>query len=282
VESSGVGIREGIGATVISSKGEKLSDYILKVYQYRSLIFTLARRDVKVQYAQTFLGLLWSIIQPLTSLLVWVFFFDKLIKVDTGDIPYPLFAFSGMMGWYYFTNIFNHAGTSLVNSQDLIRKIYFPRIILPLSKVLVGFVEFFISLLLLFMMMLIMGRLPSWQILFLPLFILLNIISGLAFGLWLSALTIRYRDFQHIIPFFVYIGIWLTPVFYPSTLIPSQYSFFIYINPVAAVIAGYRWSLFAGESFSPYYLTSFIPMVFILITGFVYFRRNEYTIADHI
>ncbi|HXH20200.1 MAG TPA: ABC transporter permease [Chitinophagales bacterium] len=267
---------------VLTSRGESLKEYTSKVYQYRSLAFTLARKDLKVQYAQTFLGVLWSVIQPLTSLLVWILFFDKLIKVDTGDIPYPLFAFSGMMGWYYFTNIFNHAGTSLVNSQDLIRKIYFPRIILPLSKVMVGFVEFFISLTLLFIMMLVMGKFPSWHILFLPVFILLNIISGLAFGLWLSALTIRYRDFQHIIPFFVYIGIWLTPVFYPSTLIPSEYSFYIYINPVAAVIAGYRWSLLGGEPFSPYYLISFIPMLFILLTGFVYFRKSEYTIADYI
>src|SRR5436190_100919 len=116
--------------TLLSSKGEKLSQYLHKVYLYRSLAFTLAKRDIKVQYAQTALGFLWSVIQPLTSLAVWWFFFDKLIDVDTGAIPYPLFAFTGMTGWYFFTNIFNNAGTSLVNAQDLIRKIYFPRIIL--------------------------------------------------------------------------------------------------------------------------------------------------------
>ena len=268
---------------LLTSKGEKLSQYLHKVFQYRSLAFSLARRDLKVQYAQTFLGLLWSVIQPLTSLLVWTFFFTKLItNVDTGSIPYPLFAFSGMISWYYFTNIFSNAGTSLVNSQDLIRKIYFPRIILPLSKTLVGFAEFFISLSLLFIMMLFMGKTPSWQIVFLPFFIILNIITGLAFGLWLSALTIRYRDFQHIIPFFIYMGIWLTPVFYPTTLIPSEYNFLIYINPIAAVIAGYRWSLFGGEMLSPYYLVSFGIMTVTLISGFIFFRRNEYVIADYI
>lgn len=267
---------------LLTSKGDNLFEYLRKVYQFRSLAFTLARRDLKVQYAQTFLGLLWSVIQPLTSLLVWTFFFDKLVKVDTGGIPYPLFAFSGMIAWYYFTNIFNHAGTSLVNSQDLIRKIYFPRIILPLSKVLVGLVEFTISLALLFLIMLLMGQAPPLQLAFLPFFILLNIITGLAFGLWLSALTIRYRDFQHIIPFFIYLGIWLTPVFYPTTLIPSKYNFLIYINPIAAVIAGYRWSLFGGEPISLYYIGSFILMIFVLITGFIFFRKNESTIADYI
>jgi len=267
---------------LLTSKGDNTATYLRKAYQFRSLIITLARRDLKVQYAQTFLGLLWSVIQPLTSLLVWTFFFDKLIKVDTGDIPYPLFAFSGMIGWYYFTNIFSNAGTSLVNSQDLIRKIYFPRVVLPLSKVLVGLAEFLISLTLLFIMMLISGKIPTWEIIFLPAFLLLNIITGFSFGLWLSALTIRYRDFQHIIPFFIYLGIWLTPVFYPSSLIPKEYSFLTYTNPIAAVIAGYRWSLFGGEPVSPYYLVSFILMLFILITGFIYFRKNESIIADYI
>ncbi len=278
--------------TLLSSKGEKLSQYLHKVYQYRSLAFTLARRDVKVQYAQTALGFLWSVIQPLTSLLVWTFFFDKLIDVDTGAIPYALFAFTGMIGWYFFTFIFNYAGTSLVNAQDLIRKIYFPRIILPLSKVLVGLVEFSISLGLLFILMLILGEAPTWKLVFLPFFILFNIITGLSFGIWLSALTIRYRDFQHIIPYFINLTIWLTPVFYPTTLITSHYgqdSFFIYVNylnPMAAVIAGYRWCLFNGldpiAQLSPNYLLAFIPVTIVLVTGFIYFRKNESTIADHI
>lgn len=272
--------------TLRSGKGEKLSQYLHKVYQYRTLLFSLAKRDLKVQYAQTVLGFLWSVLQPLTSLLVWTFFFDKLIQVDTGAIPYPLFAFTGMTAWYFFTHIFNHAGTSLVNSQDLIRKIYFPRIILPLSKVLVGLVEFGISLVLLFIIMLWMGYTPSEKIIFLPVFIFLNIITGLSFGIWLSALTIRYRDFQHIIPYFINLGIWLTPVFYPTTLlqnVPQQFSILTWVNPMAAVIAGYRWSLFGGDAKgTPYYLLAFIPMLLLFVTGFIYFRKNEYTIADHI
>jgi lipopolysaccharide transport system permease protein len=267
---------------VFTSRGDNLIKYLEKTCQFRHLIFSLARRDLKVQYAQTFLGFLWSVIQPLTSLLVWTFFFDKLIQVDTGHIPYPLFAFSGMIAWYYFTNIFSNAGTSLVNSQDLIRKIYFPRIVLPLSKVLVGFVEFIISITLLFIIMIVMGTSPSWKIVYMPFFILFNIITGLAFGLWLSALTIRYRDFQHIIPFLIYLGIWLTPVFYPTTLIPNEYSFLVYINPIAAVIAGYRWSLLGGDSMSPYYLISFVLVALILVSGFAYFRKNESIIADYI
>lgn len=272
--------------TLLSSKGEKLSQYLHKVYQFRALVITFARRDIKVQYAQTALGLLWSVLQPLTSLLIWTFFFDKLIDVDTGEVPYPLFAFTGMIAWYFFSHIFNHAGTALVNAQDLIRKIYFPRIILPLSKVLVGLVEFSISLALLFVMMYAMGKAPSARILYLPVFLFFNILTGLAFGIWLSALTIRYRDFQHIIPYLVNLGIWLTPVFYPTTLIPSQYSFFIYINPMAAVIAGYRWALFGhlGQvaKIAPDYYYSVIPVVILLVTGFIYFRKSEATIADHL
>lgn len=271
--------------TLLTSKGEKFSQYLHKVYQYRALAITFARRDIKVQYAQTALGFLWSVIQPLTSLLVWTFFFDKLIDVNTGEIPYPLFAFTGMTAWYFFVHIFSHAGTSLVNSQDLIRKIYFPRIILPLSKVLVGMVEFSISLALLFIIMLLMGVKPTANLVYLPIFIFFNIVTGLAFGIWLSALTIRYRDFQHIIPYFVNLGIWLTPVFYPSTLIPAKYSFFIYINPMAAVIAGYRWVLFGHAQIakiSPYYFFAFIPVILLLVTGFIYFRKNEATIADHL
>ncbi len=272
--------------TLHSSKGEKLSQYLHKVYQYRALVFSFAKRDIKVQYAQTALGFLWSVIQPLTSLLVWTFFFDKLIDVDTGHIPYPLFAFTGMIAWYFFTHIFNHAGTSLVNAQDLIRKIYFPRIILPLSKVLVGCVEFSISLALLFILMAVMGVTPSVKIAYLPIFIFFNIVTGLAFGIWLSALTIRYRDFQHIIPYFINLGIWLTPVFYPTTLIPEKYSFFIYLNPMAAVIAGYRWTLFGDvgsiAKISPNYIVAFIPVSILLVTGFMYFRKSERTIADHL
>ncbi|MDD3876218.1 MAG: ABC transporter permease [Bacteroidales bacterium] len=268
---------------IISSRKNVLSLDLKKLFSYRALIYVFASRDLKVQYYQTFLGILWSMIQPLTGLLIFTFIFSYVIKVnpeELGGVPYPLFAFSGLICWYFFSSLMGQAGTSLMQSQYLIRKIYFPKLILPISKSLTCFAEFIISFLLLFFIMLIMGYYPGINILFLPVFILLNLITGLSVGIWLSALTIRYRDFYYIIPYLVNFGIWLTPVFYPATLIPERLKFLIYFNPMAGVISGFRWSLFGGAPPSVYYLFSFVIVIVIFITGLYYFRKMETKIAD--
>lgn len=265
---------------VIQAGNTSIWGYFKKVYHYRALITTFTYRDIKAEYAQTVLGILWSAIKPLTGLLIFTIFFDKLLTVDTGNVPYPLFAFSGMVSWYYFTFLMAHAGTALINAQNLIKKIYFPKLILPLSKVLVGLVEFGVSLVLLLIMMFVFGKIPGPQIVFLPVFILLNIIVGLTVGIWLSALTVRYRDFHHIIPYLVSFGIWLTPVFYPATLIPAQYQFVLYLNPMAGVIAGFRWSLLGDVMPSAYFLIGLVPVTFLFILGLLYFRKIEDDIAD--
>lgn len=265
---------------IISSRKKTLHLDLRKLFSYRALIYVFASRDLKVQYSQTFLGILWSLIQPLTGLLIFTFFFSYVVKVDTGGIPYPLFAFSGMISWYFFSSLMAQSGTSLMQSQYLIRKIYFPKLVLPISKSLTCFAEFGISFLLLLVIMLITGYYPTINILALPLFILFNLLTGLAVGLWLSALTIRYRDFYHIIPYIINFGIWLTPVFYPVTMIPEKIKFLIYFNPMAGVISGFRWSLLGGEPPSVYYLFSFAIVIFIFITGLFYFRKMETKIAD--
>ena len=265
---------------IISSRKKVLDLDLRRLFSYRALIYVFASRDLKVQYSQTFLGILWSMIQPLTGLLIFTFFFNYVVKVDTGGIPYPLFAFSGMISWYFFSSLMAQSGTSLMQSQYLIRKIYFPKLILPISKSLTCFVEFSISLLLLFVIMMITGYYPSINILFLPFFILFNLMTGLAVGLWLSALTIRYRDFYHIIPYLINFGIWLTPVFYPATLIPHKIQFLIYFNPMAGIISGFRWSLLGGAPPSVYYLFSFGFVIIIFISGLYYFRKMETKIAD--
>ena len=266
---------------IIEAKAENTLAYLKRVWDFRNLILTMARRDLKAQYAQTILGLFWSVIQPLTGLLVFTLFFDLMIDVgDKIDYPYPLFAFSGMLSWYYFTYLIAHAGTAVQNSRDLINKIYFPKLVLPLSKVIVGGVEFLISLGLLVLLMLFEGHLPNWQIVFLPFFVILNIIVGLSIGIWMSALTVRFRDFHHIIPYLVNFGIWLTPVFYPSTLFPEKLKFLIYINPMAGVIAGFRWTILGDTQPSPYFLISFIASIVLLISGLFFFREVEKTIAD--
>ncbi len=267
---------------IISASRSSLRSYFQQVLRYKSVIITLARRDLKAQYAQTALGLFWSVVQPLTGLLIFTFFFGQVIKVDTGGIPYPLFALSGMLGWYYFTYIVNHAGTSILNSQHLISKIYFPRLIFPISKTINGFVEFVISLGLMLLLMLILGVYPGWSLLAFPVFLVLNIIVGLSIGIWLSALTIRYRDFHHLIPYLVSFGIWLTPVFYPTTLIPERFGFLMHFNPVAGVIAGYRWTLLGAEAPDLQYIYGFIPVLILFVSGVFYFRKIENDIADWI
>ncbi|MGZ5253064.1 MAG: ABC transporter permease [Flavitalea sp.] len=246
------------------------------------MILTLAKRDLRIKYAQTSLGIFWTVLQPLTGLLIFTVFFSRLIHVDTNGIPYPLFAFAGMISWFFFSQVVQGAGLSLVEGQQLIRRVYFPRMVLLIAKVLVALVEFGVAMILLILIMLFMGRLPGWQLLLFPIFLILNIISALSIAIWLSALTIRYRDFHHTIPYLVGFGIWLTPVFYPETLIPSKYHLFLYLNPMATTITGFRWSLIDGAVMHPGYWLALIPVTLLLISGLDYFRKIEDQIPDYI
>ena len=277
---------------VIDSKREPLWTYFKNIYRYRSLVYLFAKRGLKVQYAQTAMGIIWSAIQPLTGLLIFTLFFDKWINIGREHLTYeyPLFAFSGMVCWYYFTFLIGHVGNSLINQQHLITKVYFPKLILPLSTVLVGMVEFCISLVLLFILMLFFkvtggeGALqyPTINIIFMPLVLVLVIINGLAIGIWLSALTVRYRDFQHIIPYIVNFGIWLTPVFYPNTIVPKEYQYIVYMNPMAGTTAFFRWALMGDTFPEVQYLYAFIPVGILLFSGIWYFRKVESKMADMI
>lgn len=262
--------------------GNKLTtrEYWSRIYQYKAMIYSFALREIKAQYSQTVLGILWAALRPLMGLLMYTFFFHYLLKVDTGDLPYHLFALCGIMPWLYFTYLVGDAGVSVMQSKDLIKKVYFPKLILPISKVLVGLVDFSIVFLVLFLLMLGTGYFPSFKIVFLPFFIALNIATGLSIGIWLSALTIRYRDFHQIIPYLIGFGIFLTPVFFPATLIPEQYHFFIYVNPMAGVIEGFRWCLFEGRTLSIFYLIGFVPVLILLISGFFYFKNIEGEMSD--
>ena len=185
-----------------------------------------------------------------------------------------------MLSWYFFIFIVNQGGTSLVDSEYLIKKIYFPRLILPLTKVVVGLVEFGISVVLLLFIMLLSGHPPKIILFYFPMFLILTMLSGLSVAIWLSALTIRFRDFQHIIPYLVNFGIWLTPVFYPSTLIPDTYRFILYMNPMAGIISGFRWCLLGDIPPSPGYLIGIGLMIVLFVGGLMYFNRIEQEIVD--
>ena len=267
---------------VIKAGPKTLVEYLSTVWQFRSLIWTLAIRDIKVQYAQTVLGILWSAIQPLTFLFIFTIFFTQLFQVDTGDVPFNLFAFTGIICWYFFTNMIGHAGTALSAAQDLIKKVYFPKLILPLARVVVGLVEFSISFGLLVLMMLVQGFIPGPKILLLPFLIIAIMITGMSVALWLSALTVKYRDFHHLIPYVINFGIWLTPVFYPATIVPDKYSFIIHWNPMAALTETFRWIMLTDAVPSSKYCVGFIPVVFLFVTGLIYFKNVENKISDYV
>lgn len=228
------------------------------------------------------MGLLWVFVKPLGQLLILTLVFDKFVAVDTDPVPYTLFALSGMAAWGYFAYLLDYGATSLIHNQDIINRIYFPRVILPLSKCLVAFVDMLVLLLLTYLTVLFTGYKPSWNIIFLPLFIVMATIIGLGMAFWFSILTIRYRDLQQLIFYILNIMMWMTPVAYPSTIIPDQYKLIYYVNPMAGVVEGFRWAILGTPLPSYYFLLSFACMGIVFWTGWYYFHRAEPQIADFI
>ncbi|MCH7513826.1 MAG: ABC transporter permease [Bacteroidetes bacterium] len=265
---------------VIDASKSKLSLNLRELFEYRDLFFILAWRDLKVRYAQTFLGLLWAFIQPLATLLIFTLIFGRAIKVETGDIPYPVYALAGMVTWSYFAYVLSQSGQSIIGAQEMVKKIYFPRLVIPLSKAMTGFVDFFITLIFLGGLMVYYKVPLSLNVYLLPLFFLLGVLAGLGVGIWLSSLTIRYRDFQHVIPFLVQIGLYATPIAYPVSMIPDKYQLMYHLNPMAGVVEGFRWSILGGQNISEFAWVSFIVIIVLFISGLFYFRKVERIMAD--
>jgi lipopolysaccharide transport system permease protein len=255
-----------------------------ELFDYKDLFYTLAYRDFKVRYAQTFLGFAWAFIQPALTLLVFSLLFSRGLQVDTQGVPYLLFAASGLAAWTYFSTVMGQAGGSIIGAQSMVQKIYFPRLVIPLSKAVVGLIDFGITLCIIFMLMLYYRYVPSPNIIFLPLFLLAAILSALGVGVWLSALSIRYRDFQHIVPFLVRFGMFLTPVAYPASIIvskiPAWASVIYFLNPIAGVIEGFRWCIFGTNPPGTLSYISFGVILFLFISSLFYFKKVEKTIAD--
>ena len=269
---------------IVDASKPKWRINLKELWAYKDLFYILAYRDLRVRYAQTFLGLVWAFIQPLATLVIFTVVFGRVAQVDTGDVPYPLFAVSGLAAWAYFGFVLNQSGNSIIGAQEMVKKIYFPRLVIPLSKALVGFVDFFIALLFIVVLMVYYQFLPSTNIIYLPLFIILTIISALAVGIWLSALTIRYRDFQHVVPFLVQFGLYATPVGYQAKDViknlPEWATYLYYANPMAGIIEGFRWSILGGETPSEYAYFSFIVVLILFISGLYYFKKVERVMAD--
>ena len=270
--------------TVVDSTQKGLSLGIRELIRYKDLFLILAYRDFRVRYAQTYLGFVWAFIQPALTLLIFTLVFGKAAKVDTGDIPYPVFAIVGMSAWTYFAFVMSQSGNSIVGAQGMIKKIYFPRLVIPLAKSLVGIVEFTITFLFVIIILLVYQQPISANIILLPVFLIINVFCALSVGVWLSALTVRYRDFQHVIPFAVQFGLYSTPVGYPSSLVvdnvPEWVKIVYFLNPMAGVVEGFRYCVLNTGSVSYYSLISFGVVLILLVSGLFYFKKVEKVMAD--
>lgn len=252
-----------------------------EVWEYRELLYFLVWRDIKVRYKQTVLGAAWAVIQPFFAMVVFSIFFGRLAKVPSDGLPYPIFAYTALLPWQLFAHALTESGNSLVASQQLIKKVYFPRLAIPIAAVLAGLVDFAIAFVVLLGMMFYYGIAPTMAIITVPLFILFAIATALAAGLWLSALNVEYRDVRYLIPFLTQFWLFATPVVYPSSLVPEAWRALYGLNPMAGVVEGFRWALLGKSGgMGPLMVVSVLAVIALLIGGLIYFRRMEKTFAD--
>lgn len=251
------------------------------LWEYRELLYFLVWRDVKVRYKQTALGAAWAILQPVMTMIVFSIFFGRFGKMPSDGIPYPVFAFAALLPWQLFAYALSESSNSLVSNQNLITKVYFPRLVIPIAGVLAGLVDFAIAFAVLLVLMRYYGIVPTSAVALLPLFVLLAMMTALAVGLWLSTLNVKYRDVRYTIPFLTQIWMFATPVAYPSSLVPKPWRALLGLNPMAGVVEGFRWALLGkAPTPGPLLAVSILAVLVLLIGGLIYFRRTESTFAD--
>ena len=250
------------------------------LWEFHELLFFLVWRDVKVRYKQTALGVAWAVLQPLMATLIFSIFFGRLAKMPSDGVPYPVFAYVGLVPWQYFANALTESSNSLVASQNLIKKVYFPRLIIPMGSVIAGLVDFCFAFLVLIGMMFYYGIRPSSSIFLFPVFLLLAVATALAAGLWLSALNVQFRDVKHTIPFLVQFWFFATPVVYPSSIVPARWRVWYGLNPMAGVVEGFRYTVLGKGHPGPMIWVSAAAVAVMLMGGVLYFRKMESTFAD--
>jgi lipopolysaccharide transport system permease protein len=251
------------------------------LWEYRELLYFLTWRDIKVRYKQTVLGAAWAILQPFFTMVVFSLFFGRLAGVPSDGIPYPIFSYAALVPWQFFANGLTASSTSLVASANLIKKIYFPRLVVPISAVLSGAVDFALAFLVLLGMMLFYGVVPTWAVLWLPPLLVLALVTSLGVGLWLTAMNVQFRDVRYAVPFLVQAWMFATPIAYPSSLLDEPWRTLYGINPMVGVVEGFRWALLGTETApGPIILVSAVVAVGLLVSGAFYFRRMEKTFAD--
>ena len=266
--------------TIEAGKAER--HYWMDLWQYRELFYILAWRDIAVQYKQTIMGVLWAVLRPLLTMMIFVVIFGKIAKLPSEGIPYPIFVIAAMLPWTFFATAFASAGNSLIGNASLISKVYFPRLIIPAASIIVGLVDFLISFTILIALMFWYSYLPTWHMLTLPIFLLLGFFAAFGSGLFIASLNVKYRDFKFIIPFVVQLGLYISPVAFSTTLVPEKYQLLYYMNPMVAVIDGFRWAISGGQTaFNMAELIISIVVVSLLcLFGAIYFRKTEKTFAD--
>lgn len=256
--------------------------YFGGLWNYRTLIYLFARREIRIRYAQTLLGLAWAVLQPLLGVLIFTLFFDKVVHIQTQQVPYPLFVTAGIGVWLFFTAVVNNAGTALVQAQNIIRKVYFPRLVLPLAKTLSSLVDFAVSIVLLFVLKVVYADSWSWHLLLLPIAILVCALVGLTIAISLSALTVRFRDLLLILPYALNMSVWFTPVFYPVTLLPEGFRFLLYLNPMAGMLEGFRWAALGHYAFDVQFLWGFVPLMVLFVVSMLLFRDIDRDLTDYL
>lgn len=267
---------------IVIEAGRIERQYWRDLGRYRELFYFLAWRDVLVRYKQTVIGVLWAVLRPLLTMLVFVFVFKRIAKLPPDGVPYPVMVFAAMLPWQLFATSLSEGSNSLITNSNLISKVYFPRIIIPTSAVIVSFVDFAISAGLLALLMIIYQVWPSWHLLLLPLFTLVAVAAATAAGLWFGALNVQYRDFRYVVPFIVQFGLYISPVGFSSSIVPEKWRLLYYLNPMVSVIDGFRWAISGGRStlFLPGIALGFTVVGLLLLGGITYFRRVERTFAD--
>jgi lipopolysaccharide transport system permease protein len=268
---------------LIIEAGRTERQYWRDLWRYRELFYFLAWRDILVRYKQTVIGIAWALVRPFLSMLVLTIVFSRIAKLPSeGGAPYPIMVFAAMLPWQFFATALSESGNSLISNANLISKIYFPRFIVPASSVITSFVDFLISAVFLVLMMIWYQFMPGWRLVFLPLFVVLAFGAAMGAGLWLSALSVKYRDFRFIVPFIVQFGMYVSPVGFSSTIIPQKWRLLYSLNPMVGVIDGFRWAILGGQAklYWPSLAASTIIVLGLFLAGVWYFRRTERTFAD--
>lgn len=273
---------EAVQQELIIEPGQGMAHYWRDLWRYRELFFFLAWRDIAVRYKQTVIGVAWAVVRPLLTMVVFTVVFGQLAGLPSeGEIPYAILVYAAMLPWQFFANALSESSNSLISNAQMITKIYFPRLAIPLAAVMVSFVDFLISFSILIVLMGWYQVWPTWRLLALPLLILLAFGAAMGAGLWMASLNVKYRDFRYIVPFVVQFGLYLSPVGFSSTIVPAQWRLLYSLNPMVGVIDGFRWAILGtGQINGPSFLLSVLLVLLLLGSGLWYFRKTERTFAD--